>query len=249
MLKYGKGDNINNMGDVKKEFFDLIKAKINQSYELNADKIKLLAKMFGDCIISGGVIQLFSYGHGEEFANELNFRAGGIAQYHALKLKDMELQGILNHEEVENDEVFNDLDLINRMNTIYQFNDLDMLVLVSFKGDKPLEIELAKKYKENKQKVVVITNLKSYCGTILDYADEFLDIGVYEPDIALDIKGVKACQIGTTLANITAQEITGELYAYLLDQGKTPGVLLSANVAGADAKNFALTGPYDRRIR
>ena len=70
-----------------------------------------------------------------------------------------------------------------------------------------------------------------------------------DPDVALDIEGVKTGQLSSTVTNVIAQMLTAEVYKYFVDHGKKAPVLLSANVKGADAHNNAFTDPYGRRIR
>ena len=65
--------------DIKKKYFDLIKEKIEEVYKCQSDKMSEVAALFGSCMENEGVVQLFGVAHGEEFVNELNYRAGGIA--------------------------------------------------------------------------------------------------------------------------------------------------------------------------
>ena len=73
--------------DIKKAYFELIKDRVSDAYEKQKDQIKAVAEMFSSCMENMGVVQLFGVRHGEEFVNELNYRAGGIAPFHGLKLK------------------------------------------------------------------------------------------------------------------------------------------------------------------
>ena len=66
--------------DIKKKYFDLIKEKIEEVYKCQSDKMSEVAALFGSCMENEGVVQLFGVAHGEEFVNELNYRAGGIAR-------------------------------------------------------------------------------------------------------------------------------------------------------------------------
>ena len=70
-----------------------------------------------------------------------------------------------------------------------------------------------------------------------------------EPDVALDIKGVKVGQLSSTVTNVCAQMITAEIYRCYVEAGKEAPVLLSANIKGADVHNNSLTDPYGRRVR
>lgn len=238
--------------DIKKEYFELIKKKVNEAYDLEHEQLKKVAAMFGECMENLGVVQLFGVRHGEEFVNEMNYRAGGIAPFHAYKFRDLILNKKLEQSKIDSGEVYNDPSVIERFEELYELDDRDMYCLVSFYGNEPLVIELAKKAKAKGQKVVGVVNRKSYDrvgGRLLDYCDAWLDMSADDPDVALDIDGVKTGQLSSTVTNVIAQMLTAEIYKYFIDQGKQAPVLLSANIKGADVHNNSLTDPYGRRIR
>ena len=238
--------------DIKKRYFELIKERIKDAYDLQIDKIKEVANFFGECVEKGGVIQLFGVRHGEEFVNELNYRAGGLAPFHALRLKDMMLKGLIDQDDIDSGVIYDDLSLIDKFPEAFEMDERDMYCIVSFYGDEPVAIEIARRAKERGQSVVAVVNKKSYDlhgGTLLDYADVYLDMNAEEPDLALDIDGHMVGQISSTITNVIAQMITAEFYDYYVRQGKEAPVLLSANIKGADVHNNSLTDPYGRRIR
>lgn len=238
--------------DIKKQYFELVKQRINLAYDAQKDKLKKVAEMFGNCMDNGGVVQLFGYGHCEEFVNELNYRAGGIAYFHACRIKDLVLNGSIKQEDVDNKSVFQNGDLIEKFEKSYQLDDRDMYVLVSLAGDEPLMVELAKHCKAKGQKVVAVINKKSYeksGSRLLEYCDEYLDMCGEDPDVAIDLDVAKIGQLNSTVANVMAQMLTAEVYNYFVEHGKEAPVLLSANVKGADVHNNSLTDPYERRIR
>ena len=238
--------------DIKKAYFELIKDRVSDAYEKQKDQIKAVAEMFSTCMENMGVVQLFGVRHGEEFVNELNYRAGGIAPFHGLKLKELVLKELLKQDEIDSGEVYSDLSVIDKFARIYDLDDRDMYCLVSFYGNEPLIVELARRAKEKGQKVVAVVNRKSYDkygGELLDYADLYLDMDADEPDLALDIDGVKTGQLSSTVCNVIAQMITAEVYNSFVSKGKEAPVLLSANIKGADIHNNSLTDPYGRRVR
>lgn len=235
--------------DIKKKYFDLIKQRINDVYEHNSDAMKRVAKLFGECMENKGVVQLVGFKHSEEFVNELNYRAGGIAPYHALKLRDLVLNEKYSQEKIDSGEVYSDLSVIDIFFNHYQMDDRDMFCLVSFYGDEPILEEIAKRAKAKGQKVVVVLNSKSNRGNLLNYADEWLDMCADEPDIAQFIGDTPVGQLSSTSTNVMAQMLTAELYNYYVSNGKEAPVLLSANVKGADIHNNSLTDPYERRVR
>jgi len=238
--------------DIKKTYYELIKDRVSDAYEKQKDQIKAVAEMFSSCMENMGVVQLFGVRHGEEFVNELNYRAGGIAPFHGLKLKELVLKELLKQDEIDSGEVYGDLSVIDKFARIYDLDDRDMYCLVSFYGNEPLIVELARRAKEKGQKVVAVVNRKSYDkygGKLLNYADLYLDMDADEPDLALDIDGVKTGQLSSTVCNVIAQMITAEVYNSFVSKGKEAPVLLSANIKGADIHNNSLTDPYGRRVR
>lgn len=238
--------------DIKRQYFDLIQKKINTAYDNQHDKFKEVVKLFGDCMSNGGVVQLFGVNHGEEFVNELNYRAGGIAPYHAFRTKDLMLKGLISQKDIDSGEIYNNTKFVDMCFENYQIDNRDMITLVSYYGNEPLVLEFAKRYKENGQKVVAVVNKKAYDKTnsnLLDYCDAWLDMEADDPDIALEINGTKVGQLSSTTTNVIAQMLTADLYEYFVKNGKEAPVLLSANIKGADVHNNSLTDPYERRVR
>ena len=235
--------------DIKKKYFDLIKQRIDDVYNHNEAKMKNVAKLFGECMENKGVVQLVGFKHSEEFVNELNYRAGGIAPYHALKLRDLVLNDKYPQAKIDSGEVYNDLSVVDLFFGHYQMDDRDMFCLVSFYGDELILEEIAKRAKAKGQKVVVVINSKSNRGNLLNYADEWLDMCADEPDIAQFINDTPVGQLSSTSTNVMAQMITAELYSYYVEKGKEAPVLLSANIKDADIHNNSLTDPYERRVR
>jgi uncharacterized phosphosugar-binding protein len=241
--------------EIKKKYVEILKQQIEKAYDIQHEKIVEISNMFGQCMSNFGVVQLFGIDHDEEFVNELNYRAGGIAPFHALKIKDLTLRGGVKVADVESGRIYlpeNVAKTADALMGLYELDDRDMYVLVSTKGNDPLVLELAKRVKANNQKLVAVVNKASYdaCGgTLLDYADIWLDMCSPEPDVALDLAGVKIGQTSSTVANVIAQMLTAETYRYFIEkEGKAP-VLFSANIKGADVHNNALTDPYGRRVR
>ncbi len=238
--------------DIKKMYFDMVKSGITTAYHAQKEKIVQIAEMFGQCMENGGVVQLFGVRHGEEFVNELNYRAGGIAPFHALRFRNLVLKEMLDQKEIDSGAAYEDIGIIEKFNQIFKLDDRDMYCLVSNNGTEKLVIELAKRAKEKGQKVVGVVNLKSYekaGGTLLDYCDIYLDMMADDPDVAIDLDGLKIGQVGNTVSNVLAQMLTAEIYNYYVSHGKEAPVLLSANVKGADVHNNSLTDPYEGRIR
>ncbi|MBR0385837.1 MAG: sugar isomerase domain-containing protein [Erysipelotrichaceae bacterium] len=239
--------------DVKKEYLNVLKGKIEHAYDTQLDKIGKIANMFGEVMDNGGVVQLFGVRHGIEFVNELNYRAGGIAPFHKLSMTELMLLKKVTKDDVyKTGAVYQKPEIADELLGLYDLDDRDMYVLVSEKGCEPLVLEIARKAKEKGQKIVAVVNKKYYDhfgGKLLDYADEWLDMQSECPDLAVTVGEYKVGQTSTTVTNIMAQMLTAELYRYFIEKHGEAPILLSANVKGADVHNDALTDPYGRRVR
>lgn len=244
--------------DIKLQYFNILKQAIERAYVDEHEKLTKVADLFYDTIQENGVIQLFGVKHGEEFVNELNFRAGGLAPYHGIGLKDLILRNVITQDEYDSGEVYNREDILNLMLDLYKLDKNDTYVLVSQYGNEPLLIELAKYCKDNGHKIVAVINKKSYDVSpcehstntkLLDYSDIYLDMDVNEPDVALRVGKYSVGQVSSTVANVLAQMLTAELYHKFEMSGKEAPVLLSANIKGADVHNNTLTDVYEGRVR
>ncbi len=243
--------------DVKKEYFDLVKRQIEETYTTQIESIKTVANIIHEHMVNGGVIQLFGTKHGNEFVNELNYRAGGLAPYHGMNVDILDLHDEINHKKIADGSIYEDISIIPTLLAHYKLDERDMIILVSQYGNEPVLVELAKMYKDKGQKVIAVINKASYDvaerlhegGKLLDYADVWLDMGSPEPDIAMTVKGVKVGQTSSTIANVLAQMLTAEVYACYEKNGIEAPVLLSANLKGADEHNNSLTGLYEGRVR
>lgn len=241
------------MLDIKRQYCDVILEQIDKNYDAQHEKIVKIGHEFTECMINGGVVQLFGDKLCEEFVNELFFRAGGIVGFHANRAKEAALAGKLDPKSVADSSYLNDPSSIDKILSIYEMNAKDMWVIISINGNEPAVIELAKKVKAQGYHLVAVTNLSSYKankGTLLDFADEYLDFGSEDPDLTIQIGNEKYGQWSTTIGSVIAQEIMAEVYATFVEKGIEAPVLLSANINGADVHNNNLVAQYGgRRIR
>lgn len=239
--------------DIKRQVFDEIISRYHKMFAFEKANIERIAECIMKCIANQGVVQVCGVGHAEEFANELNYRAGGIAPVHALRVDDLYVRGIINEQEKK--EFYRNRNNYLKFVELYDLRDEDLYILVSLTGSEPLLIEIAKQAKEKAQTVIVICNQADITSavkqeeTIFDYCDYALDICAEQKDMLVEISGVKVGQSWTTTANVMAQMITGEVYHCYQKAGKECPILLSANLKDADIHNNALTDIYGRRVR
>lgn len=239
-----------NRMDKLDEYFTLIKDKIVTNARRQKEPVRLAAAMLGQTMADGGVIQLFGIGHGEEFVNELNFRAGGLAPFHALRLMDLALYGKVDRRAVDDGTLAGDDSCLDDLLGLYQLDARDAYVIVSETGTEPLAVSLAERVKAHGHRLIaVVAHVSDDVNSIQHQADLVLEMDHDVSDPALQIDGLRVGQVSSTLGNVLAQTLTAELYRWFQENQMEAPVLLSANLAGADAHNNALTDRYHGRVR
>ena len=244
--------------DIKKQYFDLAKKGIENAYEVNKEDMKKIASCLRDVMENEGVVQLFGVKHGEEVVNELFFRAGGLVPFHGLKPMELAVQGKFGRKLIDSGEIFETTKYVDDLLSLFKMDDRDAWLITSFYGNEPMAVELAKRAKEKGQKIIGLVNKTSYAKSpvkhesgkkLLDYCDYSLDMCAEEPDVALHVDGHAVGQLSSVYANVIAQMLAADIYHAFEEIGVEAPVLLSANIAGADKHNNALTDRYNGRVR
>lgn len=240
-----------------KEFFDAAKVYLEKAKDTQREPIKKVAKMFCDTIQEDGLVQLVGINSGYAFSMELGYRAGGLMGFHQFNTKDLAIRGLITEEELKADDFDDKTEYVQMLWDLYNINEKDMFVFVSYIGNEPILVEAAIKAKNLGRKVVAVVS-KELCDQaparhesgkkVTDFADIIIDTCAPNPDALLTIEGnIKINQVSTICGNVIAQMITAEAYKCFVDQGLPVPVLLSANTTGADVHNKALSDRYDGR--
>ncbi|MFI3283581.1 MAG: sugar isomerase domain-containing protein [Erysipelotrichaceae bacterium] len=237
-----------------KEYFETAKKGVAEAKESQRENLKECAKLMGDCMLEDGVVQLFGINHGLAFSMELGYRAGGLMPFHQMRTIDLVLRGVVKESDLANPSFNHDEANAQLLWDLYRIDPTDMFILISQTGSEALIVETAKMAKEKGHKVVVVVSEKTQSETksthstgkqLKDYADLVIDNCTPNPDVVVSLNDkTMLAQNSTITGNIFAQMITAETYKYLKDKGEECPVLLSVNVAGADAHNRILSDQY-----
>ena len=240
-----------------KAYFDAAGKRLEDIEKNCETEIRQAAVMFAECFDNNGLVQLFGLRHGLEFSMELGYRAGGLMPFHQIKVSDLVLKGMISEEYASTEEVFHDLEIVETLLNMYNIDSHDLFMIADFSGVDGIAVECALKAREHGHKVIAVVNKKeeaakeSYHASgkkLSEVADLVIDNCGEYPDTVVEIApGIKMNQLNTFAGNIIAQMITAETYRYLTEQGKDCPVLLSANVAGADKHNRAISDKYAGR--
>jgi uncharacterized phosphosugar-binding protein len=241
----------------QKEYLAALRAAVKRNTGSQRAAIGQAAEMIGETMTNNGLMQLVGVGGGVALVMELGFRAGGLIGYHGFGNSDLALRGDITKE--ENDPaVFNENEArAHQVWDLYQIDPRDNFILSSYTGCEPYLVEIGTMAKQQGHKIIAVVCRKACDATparhssgkkITDLADLVLDTGAEYPDLVVDVDGThKMAQMNSILSNIMAQELTAQIYRYLVDHGVKPPVVMSANVTGADEHNRKLAEPYGSR--
>ncbi|MFW6422221.1 MAG: sugar isomerase domain-containing protein, partial [Candidatus Bipolaricaulota bacterium] len=212
--------------------------KCLQAIENDYETIKETAKVLHEVVRSGDRIFVFGCAHSVMLAEEVMYRAGGLALWnpiHAPGLK-MDIRPISYTTAIERLEGYGD--------TIVEKEGLqegDALVLVSTSGRNPVPVDVALAAKERGVKVIALTSLEysknvdsrnSSGKKVYEIADLVLDNQAPEGDAVGQLTGKDYQFGGVSLITGTyiLHAIEGEIAELMIDEGEEPPIFLSSNL-------------------
>lgn len=197
-----------------------------------------------------GLIYVFGTGHSHMLAEELLFRAGGLAPVvPILSAATMLHEGAVSGSALERTP-----GLIAPILGRYGIEARDTLVVISNSGVNAAPVEAAKYGKAAGATVIALTSVAYSAAAargrerLADVADIVLDNGIPAGDAITALPGGNlrtgpaSTVIGAALLNAVMVDVAAELAT----EG-TPPVYLSANMPGADEHNRELVARYRKR--
>ncbi len=237
-----------------KDFFEVAKRHLAWVKETQKDQIVKAASLLGECMQNDGIVQLVGFGNDGEFSMELGYRAGGLMPFHRCDIKDLCLRGLITEEQYNDPTTIEKEEYAPKFWETYKIDPRDMFIITCTDASEGLCVEIAKKAKEEGHKVIAVISKKAADAATsrhssgkktTDFADLVLDEGADYPDTNVEVApGIKMCQVGTIAGNVIAQMLTGEAYRYFVEKGEDCPILFSANIAGADVHNRAISDKY-----
>ena len=227
-------------------YFAAAHAQLQKVYETQRAAIAQAADWLGEA---------FGTGHSHMLAEEVFYRAGGLA--HAVPMLDSKL--MLHDEAIEATYLERREGYAATLLQHYPIAAGDVLVVASNSGRNAVPIELALAGRERGLKVVVITNLTqsgawparhSSGKKLAEVGDVVIDNGGISGDACVEMPGMPSL-IGPT-SSITGMFIINALIVQgienALARGVAPEIYISSNTNGDD-HNDVLLAKYKSRIR
>lgn len=238
------------------DYLHIIKQQLEEIASASRDKIGEAAQLVADAVANDGIVYTFGTGHSHCAAEEVVYRAGGLAPVDAIL--EPSLTGttdVVKSEQMERLEGIGEVILNHR-----RLTDNDVLIIVSNSGRNAAPIDMAIGAKARGVPTIAITSMQyssqvtarhSSGKHLYEVADVVIDNAAVFGDAALHLEGL-APPVGPTsnmMALFILHTITAEAAQRLLARGMTPPVFWSGNLDGAEDRNRALLDKYWNRIR
>ncbi|MFF8099757.1 SIS domain-containing protein [Streptomyces sp. NPDC016640] len=239
------------------QFLDAAIDLLRRIRDEEAGPIEAAGTLIADTVADGGRLFAFGAGHSSLAAQDVVYRAGGLALMNLLPVPGM--VGV----DVMPATLGSALERVDGLATVVlETSPLragDTLVIVSLSGRNALPVEMAMKARELGVRVIGVTSVayatrttsRHSSGTYLkDHCDLVLDsrIAVGDAELTLDNVPAPFAPASTVVTSALLQAVMATAAATLADRGVEPPLLRSGNVDGGHEWNARVLEQYGDRI-
>ncbi|MFH8800435.1 SIS domain-containing protein [Streptomyces sp. NPDC017936] len=239
------------------QFFDAAIGLLHRVREEEAGAIEAAGALLADTVVRGGRLFAFGAGHSSLAAQDVVYRAGGLALMNLLAVPGTVGVDVVPAtlgsalERVEG--------LAGAVLETSPVRAGDALVIVSLSGRNALPVEMARTARALGLKVIGVTSVayatettsRHASGTFLkDHCDLVLDskISVGDAELTLDTVPAPFAPASTVVTTALLQAVMATAAASLADRGVEPPLLRSGNVDGGHEWNGRIMEEYGDRI-
>ncbi|MRN67650.1 sugar isomerase domain-containing protein [Brucella sp. 10RB9213] len=238
------------MTEITDRYFNDVIARLSGLRDRLAAQMEKAADLIAAAARADRRVYVFGTGHSHMMAEELHYRAGGLAITVPILCGSIMLQdGAVASSHFERIE-----GAVRPILDRYGIRDGDVLIVVSNSGVNAAPIEAARYAREKGAAVIALTSV-AYSNTIargrtqlLSLADVVLDNDAPAGDAVLEIAGsaLKVGPVSTALGVTILNAVFADVAARLVGEGDAP-IYLSANMPGSGDINCSLVERYRDR--
>jgi uncharacterized phosphosugar-binding protein len=238
-------------------FLDAAIGLLERVRDEEGETVVAAGEMIADTVVEGGRLFAFGAGHSSLAAQDLVYRAGGLALMNLLAVPGAVGVDVLPAT------LGSALERVDGLATaVLDTSPLragDLLVVISLSGRNALPVEMAAHARERGVKVIGVTSVayatattsRHSSGTFLkDHCDLVLDskIAVGDAELTLDTIPAPFAPASTVVTSAILQSVMATAAAALADRGVEPPLLRSGNVDGGLDWNDRVMREYGDRI-
>ncbi|XJZ26444.1 SIS domain-containing protein [Bacillota bacterium Lsc_1132] len=236
-------------------YFQKLKKLLSLIEMKEKENLKIASVKVSQCIERNGIVHVFGCGHSHMLAEELFYRAGGLAAINPILIDDLMLhKGALRSSELEQQNNYAESFMKDVM-----IVPGDVAIIVSTSGRNPVPIDVAEIAKKQGAFTIAITSpgyAKShvsrhkqgkYLYTAVDLViDNHIEVGdTLMQHSSLDV----SFSSGSSIAGMAiANGIMTEAISKMADHHYTPPIFKSGNADGAAEHNQHLIQRYKDRV-
>ncbi|MDN3245657.1 SIS domain-containing protein [Streptomyces mutabilis] len=239
------------------QFIDAAIDLLRRVRDEEADSIEAAGTLLADTVVGGGRLFAFGAGHSSLAAQDVVYRAGGLALMNLLAVP-----GVVGVDVVPAT-LGSALERVDGLaGAVLDSSPLregDALVIISLSGRNALPVEMAMNARALGVRVIGVTSVayasetrsRHASGTFLkDHCDIVLDskIAVGDAELTLDTVPAPFAPASTVVTSALMQAMTATAAAALADRGVEPPLLRSGNVDGGHEWNGRVMDRYGDRI-
>lgn len=255
--RYGKGALRMSDRKLAAQFFDAAIALLQRARDEEADTVEAAGTLLADTVAAGGRLFAFGAGHSSLAAQDVVYRAGGLALMNLLAVP-----GVVGVD-VTPATLGSALERVDGLaSAVLDTSPLragDALVIVSLSGRNALPVEMAQKARALGVRVIGLTSVayasettsRHASGTFLkDHCDVVLDskIAVGDAELTLDTVPAPFAPASTVVTSALLQAVMATAAGVLAERGVEPPLLRSGNVDGGHDWNGRIMEEYRDRI-
>ncbi|MFJ8083509.1 SIS domain-containing protein [Streptomyces sp. NPDC096205] len=247
------------MGDSKlaDQYFDAAIGLLRRVRDEEAEAVAAAGTLLADTVAAGGRLFAFGAGHSSLAAQDVVYRAGGLALMNLLAVP-----GVVGVD-VMPAPLGSALERVDGLaSAVLDSSPLragDVLVIISLSGRNALPVEMAMHARALGVKVIGVTSVayatettsRHTSGTFLkDHCDIVLDskIAVGDAELTLDTVPAPFGPASTVVTTALLQAVLATAAGSLADRGLEPPLLRSGNVDGGHEWNSRVMEQYRDRI-
>lgn len=229
---------------------------LNKITATQAEQIQAAARLVADAVAGDGIVYTFGTGHSHVIAEDVAYRAGGLAPVDAIL--EPSLTG---HQQVYKSEYMERVEgMAEVILNYYEVSPKDVMIIISNSGRNAAPIEMASICQARGIPVIAITSLAHSTGTtsrhssgdkLYQHADVVIDNLGPRGDCLLQIPGLdQPVGPGSGITGMfILHAIMVQAIQNLVEAGVEAPVLRSGNLDESEAFNKTILNKYKGRIK
>ena len=237
------------------QYYQTLSQTLDSIFGQETAKIEAAGALLAETLKKDGLLYVFGCGHSHMLAEELFYRAGGLAPVYPI----FETAAMLHEGAAKSSRIERMSGYAKHVMDRYPIGPNDCLLIVSTSGINPFPMEMAEAAKAKGANVIGISSF-AYLGNpsrhpdgkhLPDFCDLCVDNHVPTGDATVQVcaDGTKAGPVSTIASIAIANSIVLHACEVLNKEGIEPKVFHSGNCPGADGYNAALIDEYMPRVR